>query len=75
MGIMGFQDALYEMGIAYGSAAVDFADESMEVISYYAIQRQVILAVERGTYSTFKGSVGSRYLANRLFRDCCKITS
>jgi hypothetical protein len=30
---------LYMKCIAYGSdAAVDFADESMEVISYYAIQ-------------------------------------
>ncbi|WP_087545386.1 ribonucleoside-diphosphate reductase subunit alpha [Acinetobacter sp. WCHA29] len=58
MGIMGFQDALYEMGIAYGSdAAVDFADESMEVISYYAIETSSNLAVERGTYETFKGSL------------------
>ncbi|MGQ4611912.1 ribonucleoside-diphosphate reductase subunit alpha [Acinetobacter junii] len=58
MGIMGFQDALYEMGIAYGSdAAVDFADESMEVISYYAIQTSSDLALERGAYSTFKGSL------------------
>jgi ribonucleoside-diphosphate reductase alpha chain len=58
MGIMGFQDALYEMGIAYGSdAAVEFADESMEVISYYAIQTSSDLALERGAYSTFKGSL------------------
>ncbi|ENV46288.1 ribonucleoside-diphosphate reductase, alpha subunit [Acinetobacter brisouii CIP 110357] len=58
MGIMGFQDALYEMGMAYGSQeAVDFADESMEVISYYAIQTSSDLAVERGVYSTFKGSL------------------
>jgi ribonucleoside-diphosphate reductase alpha chain len=57
MGIMGFQDALYEMGMAYGSDAVDFADESMEVISYYAIQTSSDLAVERGVYSTFKGSL------------------
>ena len=58
MGIMGFQDALYEMGIAYGSdEAVDFADESMEVISYYAIQTSSDLALERGAYSTFKGSL------------------
>ncbi|MCF9046280.1 ribonucleoside-diphosphate reductase subunit alpha [Acinetobacter nectaris] len=58
MGIMGFQDALYEMGMAYGSdQAVSFADESMEVISYHAIQASSDLAVERGTYSTFKGSL------------------
>ena len=58
MGIMGFQDALYEMNIAYGSdAAVQFADQSMEVISYYAIRTSSDLAVERGAYSTFKGSL------------------
>lgn len=58
MGIMGFQDALYEMNIAYGSdAAIDFADGSMEVISYYAIETSSNLAVERGSYSTFKGSL------------------
>lgn len=58
MGIMGFQDALYEMNLAYGSdAAVEFADESMEVISYFAIQTSSDLAVERGAYSTFKGSL------------------
>ncbi|MEW7138711.1 ribonucleoside-diphosphate reductase subunit alpha [Acinetobacter baumannii] len=58
MGIMGFQDALYEMGMAYGSdEAVNYADESMEVISYYAIQTSSDLAVERGAYSTFKGSL------------------
>lgn len=58
MGIMGFQDALYELGLAYGSdQAVEFADESMEVISYYAIETSSNLAIERGTYSTFKGSL------------------
>jgi ribonucleoside-diphosphate reductase alpha chain len=58
MGIMGFQDALYELGMGYGSdEAVDFADESMEVISYYAIQTSSDLAIERGVYSTFKGSL------------------
>ncbi|TXJ10388.1 MAG: ribonucleoside-diphosphate reductase subunit alpha [Acinetobacter sp.] len=58
MGIMGFQDALYELNIAYGSQqAVDFADNSMEIISYYAIQTSSDLAVERGSYDTFKGSL------------------
>jgi ribonucleoside-diphosphate reductase alpha chain len=58
MGIMGFQDALYEMNIAYGSSeAVEFADRSMEVISYHAIHTSSELAVERGSYSTFKGSL------------------
>ncbi|GAC1371577.1 MAG: ribonucleoside-diphosphate reductase subunit alpha [Aquirhabdus sp.] len=58
MGIMGFQDALYELGLAYGSnEAIQFADTSMEVISYYAISTSSDLAVERGAYSTFKGSL------------------
>jgi ribonucleoside-diphosphate reductase alpha chain len=58
MGIMGFQDALYELGLAYGSnEAIQFADTSMEVISYYAISTSSDLAVERGAYSSFKGSL------------------
>ena len=58
MGIMGFQDALYKLNIPYASdRAVEFADESMEIISYYAIQESSDLALERGAYSTFKGSL------------------
>jgi ribonucleoside-diphosphate reductase alpha chain len=58
MGIMGFQDALYTQRIPYGSAqAVSFADQSMEAISYYAIQASTDLAEERGTYSSYKGSL------------------
>jgi ribonucleoside-diphosphate reductase alpha chain len=58
---MGFQDALYELGIPYGSdEAVAFADESMEVISYFAIEASADLARERGSYSSFDGSLWSR---------------
>ncbi|MBU2040313.1 MAG: ribonucleoside-diphosphate reductase subunit alpha, partial [Gammaproteobacteria bacterium] len=58
MGIMGFQDALYVQRIPYGSAeALKFADESMEVISYHAIQASTDLAEERGAYSSYKGSL------------------
>ncbi len=61
MGIMAFQDALYHLGIPYASqAAVDFADRSMELISYYAIEASTYLAEERGTYSTFKNSLWSQ---------------
>ncbi len=61
MGIMGFQDALYVQKIAYASdAAVKFADTSMEVISYYAIEASVDLAIERGSYSTYEGSLWSK---------------
>lgn len=58
LGLMGFQDALYKQRIAYSSPeAVTFADNSMEAISYYAIQASSELAIERGRYSTFEGSL------------------
>ncbi|MGQ7818254.1 ribonucleoside-diphosphate reductase subunit alpha [Metapseudomonas furukawaii] len=61
LGIMGFQDALYLQHIAYGSdAAIDFADKSMEAISYFAIQASCDLADERGAYETFQGSLWSQ---------------
>ncbi|MBD9424798.1 ribonucleoside-diphosphate reductase subunit alpha [Pseudomonas sp. PDM15] len=61
LGLMGFQDALYLQHIAYGSdAAIEFADKSMEAISYYAIQASCDLADERGAYSTFEGSLWSK---------------
>lgn len=61
MGIMGFQDALYKLDISYESdAAVEFADRSMEHISYYAIQASTNLAEERGAYETFEGSLWSK---------------
>src|SRR3990167_3302398 len=60
LGIMGFQDALYLQHIPYGSdAAVEFADKSMEAVSYYAIQASCDLADERGSYETFEGSLWS----------------
>ncbi len=61
LGIMGFQDALYRQRIAYGSAAaVEFADRSMEAVSYYAIEASCELARERGSYPSFSGSLWSR---------------
>ena len=61
LGIMGFQDALYLQHIAYGSdAAVEFADKSMEAVSYFAIQASCDLADERGAYETFQGSLWSK---------------
>ena len=52
---------MYELGIPYGSdEAVQFADESMEVISYYAIDASAELARERGAYSSFDGSLWSQ---------------
>ena len=61
MGIMGFQDALYILGISYESEeAVEFADRSMEHISYAAISASCDLAAERGVYATFEGSLWSK---------------
>ncbi|MBI1176306.1 ribonucleoside-diphosphate reductase subunit alpha [bacterium] len=63
LGIMGFQDALYLQHIPYASeAAVEFADASMELISYHALLASAGLAEERGTYSSFKGSKWDRGL-------------
>ncbi len=61
LGIMAFQDSLYRLGIPYASQeAVDFADRSMELISYYAIEASTMLAEERGTYPSFEGSLWSQ---------------
>ncbi|MDB5872751.1 MAG: nrdA [Ramlibacter sp.] len=58
LGIMGFQDALYELRIPYASQeAVDFADKSMEAVCYHAYWASTELAKERGKYSSYKGSL------------------
>ena len=63
LGLMGFQDALAECGISYASdEAVEFADRSMEAISYFAIMASSDLARERGTYSSYLGSKWDRGL-------------
>ena len=61
LGLMGFQDALYELRVPYASdAAVDFADRSMEAICYHAYWASTELAAERGRYSTYRGSLWDR---------------
>jgi ribonucleoside-diphosphate reductase alpha chain len=58
LGVMGFQDALYELRIPYASQeAVDFADQSMEAICFHAYWASTELAKERGRYSSYKGSL------------------
>ena len=58
LGIMAFQDCLYSLRIPYASdAAVEFADKSMEAVSYYAYWASTELARERGKYSSYKGSL------------------
>jgi ribonucleoside-diphosphate reductase alpha chain len=61
MGLMGFQDALHALRLPLASdEAVRFADESMELISYHAIEASVELAAERGAYASFPGSLWSQ---------------
>jgi len=57
LGLMGYQDALYQLNIAFDSKEnLLFSDLSMEMVSYYAILSSSELAMERGSYSSFKGS-------------------
>ncbi len=61
LGMMGFQDCLYEIGIPYNSdEAVEFADRTAEALSYEAYWASTELAEERGSYSSFNGSLWSR---------------
>jgi len=61
LGIMGFHDSLYMLKIPYATdEAVEFADRSMEAVSYYAIKASSNLAKERGTYSSYEGSLWSK---------------
>ena len=61
LGLMGFQDALYQLRTPYASdEAVEFADRSMEAVSYFAISASVDLAQERGAYPSFEGSLWSQ---------------
>ena len=63
MGVMGLQDSLYRRNISFASeAAVEFNDEIMEAVAYYAYNASADLAAERGTYSTYKGSKWDRGL-------------
>jgi ribonucleoside-diphosphate reductase alpha chain len=61
LGIMGFQDCLYQLRVPYASeAAVEFADRSMEAVCYYAYWASTDLAAERGRYSSYRGSLWDR---------------
>ena len=61
LGIMGFHDALYMIKTPYASQeAVEFADKSMEMVSYYAIKASSNLAKERGAYQSYEGSLWSK---------------
>ncbi len=61
IGLRGLQDALYKMALDFDSdEAVRFSDESMETIAYHTILSSALLAKERGTYETYKGSKWDR---------------
>ena len=61
LGIMGFQDCLYKLGIPYASEeAIEFADRSMEAIAYHAYWSSTELAEERGCYASYRGSLWDR---------------
>ena len=61
MGIMGFQDCLHALRIPYASEeAVQFADQSMESVAYYAYWASTEIAEERGRYASYKGSLWDR---------------
>jgi ribonucleoside-diphosphate reductase alpha chain len=61
LGIMGFQDCLYQLKLPYASAeAVEFADRSMEAVCYHAYWASTELAAERGRYSSYRGSLWDR---------------
>jgi len=61
MGVMGLQNALFTKNISFASEeAVEFNDEFMEAICYYAYEASSDLANERGTYSTYRGSKWDR---------------
>lgn len=57
LGVMGFSDALEQLGMPYESGhGAEFADRVFEFISYMAIDESANLARERGSYTHFKGS-------------------
>jgi ribonucleoside-diphosphate reductase alpha chain len=61
LGIMAFQDCLHELRLPYASHdAIEFADRSMEAVCYYAYWASTELAAERGTYSSYRGSLWDR---------------
>lgn len=61
LGVMGFADALEQLGMPYESGhAADFADRVFEFVSYMAIDESANLARERGVYKHFEGSRWSK---------------
>ena len=63
LGVMGLQDALFKKGVGFASEeAVEFNDEFMEAIAFFAYGASSDLAAERGVYSSYRGSKWDRGL-------------
>ncbi|MCX7869170.1 MAG: ribonucleoside-diphosphate reductase subunit alpha, partial [Terrimicrobiaceae bacterium] len=61
LGVMGLQNALFKKGLSFASEeAVEFNDEFMEAIAFFACSASSDLAAERGTYSSYRGSKWER---------------
>ncbi|MEM8961749.1 MAG: ribonucleoside-diphosphate reductase subunit alpha [Acidobacteriota bacterium] len=61
LGVMGFQDLLFSMDVAFTDPqALEAADATQELISYHAILASSKLAKERGAYKSFPGSKWDR---------------
>lgn len=61
LGVMGFSDLIEKLGYAYDSEeSFNLADKLFEFISYMAIDESANLAVERGSYTHYEGSMWSK---------------
>jgi ribonucleoside-diphosphate reductase alpha chain len=61
LGLMGLTDMMCQMGIDWESQeSLDMQDELFEAISYHGISASSDLAVERGVYPSYEGSLWSK---------------
>ena len=58
LGVMGWAEVLYKLRIPYNSTeAIDLAEELMEFIDYHGKERSMELAIEKGAFPNFRGSI------------------